>query len=462
VFIILGTQGPAGRYRDVLLVLGPRWLQSKKSHRRVALTRRSYHDPWTGQEPHRVLPGAQKRGGLKERAGFSRAVKAFFLLPVLLYSFEAVSIRSVQMSKHPSTTRKRLLELDAVRAVAILMIVASHLSYYFHSNLFGWNNVLGTYLVLFGLGTFFFLSGFVLGYNNRKFNAWSDVASFFKKRLLRIYPLYLVALALAVGAFILLPSQSHFSLSSSQVLIYALGLQGLLAPRYVPDFYMFWFVGVILLCYLIYPLMMRYGSNNKVRLLLISAAIFALFLAMRLSFGIVDTRFFLYYFIFVSGIAASTFHTKLLLDKRRTFVGAALVLTALVTVHVAIYSHQLPSDPTYVFNAGQFGPYADISLFLVLNAMVLLFMPLLYYFASYLISLTKLVPTLLFISYASYAIFLFNPLILAGLNTIFTGMHLPVGFPRDMLLTIIGVSASCLFGYAFQRAADRTVQTLAR
>jgi hypothetical protein len=224
---------------------------------------------------------------------------------------------------------------------------------------------------------------------------------------------------------------------------------------------MFWFVGVILLCYLIYPLMMRYGSNNKIRLLLISEAIFALFLAMRLSFGIVDTRFFLYYFIFVSGIAASTFHVKLLLDKRRIFVGAALLLTVLMTVHVALYNHQLPSDPGYVFNAGQFGPYADISLFLVLNAIVLLFIPFVYYFASYLISLTKLVPTLLLISYASYAIFLFNPLILAGLNTIFTGIHLPMGFPRDMLLTIIGVSASCLIGYAFQRAADRTLQKLA-
>lgn len=223
---------------------------------------------------------------------------------------------------------------------------------------------------------------------------------------------------------------------------------------------MFWFVGVILLCYLIYPLMMRYGSNNKIRLVLISGAIFALFLAMRLSFGIVDTRLFLYYFIFVSGIAASTFHVKLLLDKRRTFVGSALLLTGLMTVHVALYNHQLPSDPGYVFNAGQFGPYADISLFRVLNAIVLLFIPFVYYFASYLISLTKLVPTLLLISYASYAIFLFNPLILAGLNAIFTGIHLPVGFPRDMLLTIIGVSAPCLIGYAFQRAADRTLQKL--
>jgi hypothetical protein len=197
-------------------------------------------------------------------------------------------------------------------------------------------------------------------------------------------------------------------------------------------------------------------------LLLISAAIFALFLAIRLSFGIVDTRFFLYYFVFISGIVASTFHTKLLLDKRRTFFGAALLLTVLMTVHVALYNHQLPSDQSYVFNAGQFGPFADASLFLVLNAMVLLFVPLLYYFASYLISLTKLVPTLLLISYASYAIFLFNPLILAGLNAVFTGIHLPVGFLRDMLLTIIGVSASCLFGYAFQRAADRTVQKLAQ
>jgi len=87
------------------------------------------------------------------------------------------------MRKHPYT-RKQLLELDAVRAVAILMIVASHLSYYFHSNLFEWNNVLGTDLVPFGLGTFFFLSGFVLGHSSVKFNASSDVASFFNKRLL--------------------------------------------------------------------------------------------------------------------------------------------------------------------------------------------------------------------------------------------------------------------------------------
>jgi hypothetical protein len=42
---ILGTNGSAGHYRDLLLVLGPRWSQSKNFHRRVTLTRRSYHNP---------------------------------------------------------------------------------------------------------------------------------------------------------------------------------------------------------------------------------------------------------------------------------------------------------------------------------------------------------------------------------------------------------------------------------
>ena len=81
---------------------------------------------------------------------------------------------------HP---RKRLIELDGVRAIAILMIVGSHLIYYLHLNPAGSENVLDTYLVLFGLGAFFFLSGFVLAYNNREFNTGSDVVRFFKKRL---------------------------------------------------------------------------------------------------------------------------------------------------------------------------------------------------------------------------------------------------------------------------------------
>ena len=375
---------------------------------------------------------------------------------MICLSIEA--IQSLNKMNKDAHTRKRLIELDGVRAIAILMIVGSHLIYYLHLNPAGSENVLDTYLVLFGLGAFFFLSGFVLAYNNREFTTWSDVVRFFKKRLFRIYPLYLVALAIAVCAFALVP-RAHFSLSATGVVVYALGLQGL-AGQYVPDFYMFWFVGVILLCYVTYPLLIRHARNPP-RLLITSVAIFALFLAMRLLFGIIDTRFFMYYSVFVSGVIMSTFYAERLLNQRKSFVGAALaLLSVLMFVHAALYSHQLPSDQNYVFAAGQFGLYTDMSLFLVLTAMMLLFVPLLFDFAGRMISLSKLVPWLMLVSYSSYAIFLFNPLILAALSAILTQAH-TFQFIRDALLIIVGVLASCVFAYAFQQVTDRTLQKMA-
>ncbi|MGZ4907520.1 MAG: acyltransferase family protein [Halobacteriota archaeon] len=354
-----------------------------------------------------------------------------------------------------SHKRKRLLEFDAIRALAAVMILISHLAYYLHASLW-WGNVLTTYLVLFGLGAFFFLSGFVLGHSDRSFYAWSDATSFYKKRLLRIYPLYLVALTVAAGAFILLP-RLHFSLSAPQAIVYALGLQGLLGPDYAPDFYMFWFVGVILLCYSTYPLMMHYGSNSNAKLLLVATALFALFLSMKLFFGFVDVRFFLYYFIFVGGIVMSAFDVKVL-SKRNTCVGATLLLILLMIAHTTLFHYQLPTNQLYASVTQQSSPYANLALFLTLNAMMLLFLPLLYYFATRVTSLTRLSPTISLVSYASYAIFLFSPLILAGVHTVFTGRHTLAGPLGVISLVIVGVSASCLLGYSLQQAADRTVR----
>jgi len=81
-------------------------------------------------------------------------------------------------------------------------------------------------------------------------------------------PLYLVALAIAVGAFILLPSQSHQSLSSagSSSMHWTTGL---LAPRYVPDLYVL-VRGRHIALLLDLSAHDALRSNNKIRLLLIS------------------------------------------------------------------------------------------------------------------------------------------------------------------------------------------------
>ena len=102
--IILGTQGSASHYQDGLLVPGPRWSQSKDSHGRLTMTRRSYPNPLAGPEPHRVLPVRKNEEvGLKEEPGFRERSKPFFFsppcsvplkLPLSVYSNEQTPVNA--------------------------------------------------------------------------------------------------------------------------------------------------------------------------------------------------------------------------------------------------------------------------------------------------------------------------------------------------------------------------------
>src|SRR5574344_730338 len=94
------------------------------------------------------------------------------------------------------TMKNKIIAFDFLRALAIAMIIPAHLS----------NFLSFTYLKLalyavdpfvanMGLGLFIFMSGYLLYYNNHSIRSLEDVFDFYKKRLLRIFPLYWAALA---------------------------------------------------------------------------------------------------------------------------------------------------------------------------------------------------------------------------------------------------------------------------
>lgn len=96
---------------------------------------------------------------------------------------------------------KRLLELDMLRALAITMIVIGHTAAYVTTPLlFGVLDKLSVYLFIFGLSLFFFVSGFVLYYSHGGIETTADTLAFWKKRVIRIYPLYWLAL---ISVFVL-------------------------------------------------------------------------------------------------------------------------------------------------------------------------------------------------------------------------------------------------------------------
>src|SRR5665647_176535 len=146
---------------------------------------------------------------------------------------------------------KRLFELDALRAVAIVLIVFFHLDLFIKNNIFtltlnGINYIFPEWF--YGLSLFFFISGFVLHHNHPAISNRNEAIDFLKRRVARIYPLYWVAFAVFITLGITLGMDAwNFFLAA----IYFCSLQ-IFFPPMGELFGLLWFVSLILLYYLIY------------------------------------------------------------------------------------------------------------------------------------------------------------------------------------------------------------------
>ncbi len=164
---------------------------------------------------------------------------------------------------------------SALMGVAILWIVLFHAPYVDH--LFG-NSLFGRFMIFImgigyiGVDVFFFLSGFGLlsGWIKGKTTA----VSFYKRRLLRIFPSYWFLLLMGFAAEYLL-GKSH-------------GIGSFLQEVLCVNFLLFrkydmWFVACILLCYLYFPIyvFIFLRAKNKLTITIAHIVIFLL-----LSFGI--------------------------------------------------------------------------------------------------------------------------------------------------------------------------------
>lgn len=190
---------------------------------------------------------------------------------------------------------KKLREIEIIKAIAIFLIVATHMGVYASHDYLGF---LQPYLGRAGLGLFIFVSGYSLYHNYRKMDGSGDIIKFYKKRLVRIVPLYWFSLI--IQTFLIYNTGTGENITIGNFLACAAGLQVLLSPKYVDySFWGLWYIGMILILYAIYPLIIYNGKKN---ILLNSCVIFLVFLLTRFSFDIIDIRFFLYYFIFITGI----------------------------------------------------------------------------------------------------------------------------------------------------------------
>ena len=187
---------------------------------------------------------------------------------------------------------KKIQEFDILRAFAIIMLMFHHSEAYGFS-LFGIRlEGLTPYFEAILLGIFFFISGYFTGRSFQKQNKGG--MSFFLSRMLRIIPPYLLAVFLYIYVL-------GITLKKFNLLVYLTGTHFIFAPNYAKPVITLWYIGAIILFYLIFGFMLANLQSTKA-LIIGSTLVFAATYALHQWTGLLDERFYKYFIVFLAGI----------------------------------------------------------------------------------------------------------------------------------------------------------------
>jgi peptidoglycan/LPS O-acetylase OafA/YrhL len=386
--------------------------------------------------------------------------------------------------------KNKIIAFDFLRALAIAMIIPAHLS-----NFLSFTYVklalyaVDPYVANMGLGLFIFMSGYLVYYNNYSINSFQSVLSFYKKRLLRIFPLYWAALAAFTLVFYIFapklnsgfvfPNAEHV-FSFNNLIMHILGLQIFLAPAYASPMLTLYFVGLIIVFYTIYPFIIMLSKNSK-QLLLYSSLVFLGFLLISRTFNIIDHRFFMFFPIFVFGVLTckeSLFEKSTTMLQKIPFVQLLLAVFPAILVLVIVLGSRttLLLDPKVSFTinstgSGTIGSSMMVSMLnsmanslglgyvtlkfvidtVLLNVFVIMFCVLEYKFAMRFIDnkfSSSLSSAFTYIATASYCIYLFHRPFLALWNS---GTHF-ISNPilHDVILIFVALPILLFISYRLQ------------
>lgn len=138
--------------------------------------------------------------------------------------------------------KPRIIQFDFIRGLCMLYIVGFyHLNNYLHPDLWfsGIMSEIVESMTTAVLATFTFISGYML--RRYEVRSWDDVKGFYRKRLLRFYPLFILS---AVGLYIL-------RYTDLQQLI--LGISGFALFTEAP-IKTLWYISILMLLYAVTPI----------------------------------------------------------------------------------------------------------------------------------------------------------------------------------------------------------------
>lgn len=329
-------------------------------------------------------------------------------------------------------------EIDVLKAAAILLVVFCHIDNYV--SCYDLIRLIDGYAALIGLSIFFFTSGFLLSQINPVINSIKDIKKFYTKKFLRIFPLYwvaLVGLAIIFGPWQINPGNVEpYNLSLNNLFLHFLGLQGIFPYGNIQSM---WFVGVIVLFYLLYPLI-AYISRSSFETLTVSSIIFILLAILHFFAGLIDINALIYYPLFISGIFINQtlYSSQKIVDKtllkRILILNLALIFVIfLILVTQIVYNINLQIFPAILLKC----------------AMIPLCIFGLIFTRIYLQVRGDKMSIISSIAFGTYAIYLFQHQFLA-VFTLITDLIIQNIILQDLIILTFGIAGAILCGIIIQ------------
>lgn len=325
-------------------------------------------------------------------------------------------------------SNSRFQEFDALRGLAIVLLLALH-SEIFDKSVFGFEvDPLGHVVAVFLLGSFFFLAGYFAELSRQKSNAFS----FIKSKVIRIFPPYWLALTL----FILVMG---YTLRRFDTLMYVFNLQWLLSPVFIKQILTIWYISVLVGYYIIFGILL-FTVRSNLGLLIASSVLFAVAYVANQRTGIFEPRFFQYFFIFLAGVYFLRFERArtFLLNLNPLYKTAAAVLSLLIFWQVAATGVDVRNG-IYILTADFFILAWAVSWLTIFRTKV----------GSW--------KGWAFLSTASFFTYLYHRPVWYVLNTT---LGIEPGVGRVFFNLFIGGIITLFLGYHLQRGYDRLLATL--
>jgi peptidoglycan/LPS O-acetylase OafA/YrhL len=267
----------------------------------------------------------------------------------------------------PGTVREKIPQLDALRGIAILLVIAHNATLHYGTTSYlhplfdrGW----------MGVDLFFVLSGFLIsGILLDTKESPNYFKNFYARRVLRIWPLYYCLLAFM---FVVLPHASASQgvaifAKSSPWWAYPLFLQNFLLPLSTDaagPLGVTWSLAIEEQFYLVWPIIVRFLSKRQVAILAIAEIAASPFLRYFLEAH--HIHIYANFFCRLDGLMLGAFLAALVRSKdfvRERYIGLALAVLAVATPLAVIFDLRQAEWIVFTFTSLAAGAVVYLAMF---------------------------------------------------------------------------------------------------